>query len=168
MKASMIFFGLFISLFYLIGFGLLGFGIHNAIRSNKAARWPTAPGSIVNVAIDESSVDDGTTYEVKVDYVYELSNKVYTGSNLAFGYAASSGREAHEKIYHLLKNSKSVEVRYDPNDPGSSVLSYGTHRSIQFTLAFAVTWLLFVFGFTLIVWLSSRDDNVLMRNLLVQ
>lgn len=61
-----------------------------------------------------------------------------------------------------------MSVRYDPSSPSVSCLSFGLHRSIQITLAFAVTWLLFVFGFTLLFWLFSRRDGVLLNNLSVQ
>lgn len=169
MKAGGIFFILFISVFYLVGFGLLGYGIRSAVRSNAAADWPTAPGSIVNLALDSSTDSDGdTTYEVKVNYIYTIASKVYKGSTLALGYTSSSGKEAHEKIHQKLKNSQSVQVRYDPADPDSSVLSFGMHRSIQLTFAFALTWLAFVIGFTVLWWLGSRNDDVLMKNLLVQ
>jgi hypothetical protein len=66
------------------------------------------------------------------------------------------------------RDAKTVAVRYDPSDPSVSCLSFGLHRSIQITLAFAVTWLLFVTGFTLLYWLFSLRDDVLLDNLLVQ
>ena len=59
-------------------------------------------------------------------------------------------------------------MRYDPSDPSVSCLSFGLHRSIRVMLAFAVTWLLFVLGFTLLIWLSSGRDAVLLDNLSVQ
>jgi hypothetical protein len=57
---------------------------------------------------------------------------------------------------------------YDPADPAVSCLSYGLHRSILFVRAVAATWLLFVIGFTLLFWLGSRRDSVLLDNLAVQ
>ena len=168
MKAGGIFFILFISVFYLVGFGLLGYGIRSAIRSNAAASWPTTSGSVVDVELERREGNDaGTVYEVKVNYTYTINGMLLKGTTLAFGYAASSGLEAHEAIYEKLKNSQSVEVRYDPSDPTSSVLSYGMHLTIRFTLAFAITWLAFVIGFTVLWWLGTRNDDVLMQNLLV-
>ena len=59
-------------------------------------------------------------------------------------------------------------MRYDPADPSVSCLSFGLHRSITFMLAFALTWLLFVIGFTLLYWLFSQRDALLLDNLSVQ
>jgi hypothetical protein len=157
----------FFGLFYVVGFGMLGYGIWSAKRSTDAASWPTTEGSLTKVALDEHSDSDGTTYKVEVEYTYTVAGSAYSGSQLAFGYSGSSGREAHEEICAKLKSAKSVDVRYDPNDPASSALSFGIHRSIMFILVFALTWLAFIGGITLIWWLTYRGDDVLLQNLSV-
>jgi hypothetical protein len=160
-------FGLFMSVFYLVGFGILGYALWSAWRSTQAAAWPTTPGTIKELSLQENSDSEGTSYEVKVKYAYMVDGVAYEGSRLAFGYTASSGKQAHNQIHQKLKNAKTVAVRYDPSDPSVSCLSFGMHRSIQIGLAVAFTWLAFVFGFTLIWWMLSRDDNVLLNNLSV-
>jgi hypothetical protein len=168
MKVEIGCFSLFIGVFFAVGFGLLGYGLWSARRSTQAGTWPTAPATITSLEIRENSDSDGTTYEVKVVYAYTVDGVSYEGSRLAFGYGGSSGREAHEEIHRKLKEAKTVAARYNPSKPSVSCLSFGLHRSIQITLAFAVTWLLFVIGFTLLFWLFSRRDGVLLENLLVQ
>jgi hypothetical protein len=164
----MSFFIVFISVFYLVGFGILGYGVWSARRSTQAANWPTTPGTITQLSIQENSNADGSTCEVKVQYTYTVDGIAYEGSRLAFGYSGSSGKEAHDEIHRKLKEAKGVTVRYDPSDPSVSCLSFGLHRTIQIMLAFAVTWLAFVFGFTVLWWLFSCSDTVLLDNLLVQ
>jgi hypothetical protein len=161
-------FAVFISVFYAVGFFLLGYGLWSAQRSTQAATWPTSPARITSLEVHEKSDGDGTTYEVKVQYTYSVDGMDYEGSRLAFGYTASSGREVHDEIHRKLKEARTVAVRYDPSDPSVSCLSFGLHRSIQMTLAFAVTWLLFIIGITLLFWLFSRRDGVLLENLSVQ
>lgn len=160
-------FTVFISVFYTIGFSLLGYAVWNAWRSTLAATWPTTSGTIKQLSVDEHSHADGTIYKVNVQYTYTVGGVAYEGSRLAYGYGGSSGREAHEEIHRKLKDAQAVAVRYDPSNPSASCLSYGLHRSIQMTLAFAVTWLVFVFGFTLLWWLFSHSDTVLLENLSV-
>ena len=159
------FFIAFISIFYAAGFGLLGYSLLSMKRSTEAAAWPSTVGTIVSCDLETNYDSDGDTYEVKVNYKYSVDGREMTNDVLAFGYSASSGQEAHEEILFKLKEADTLDVRYDPSDPQNSVLSYGFHRSIQFTLAFAVTWLLFVFGFTIIWWVASRGDHVLLQNL---
>ena len=57
---------------------------------------------------------------------------------------------------------------HTPNDPAVSTLSFGIHRSIQFMFVFAITWLAFVVGFTVIWWVASQSDDVLVRNIVVR
>lgn len=157
----------FLSVFYLIGFGMLGYGVWNARRSTQAASWPTTPGTIRQLSISEHFDDEGTTYEVKVQYTYTVNGVTHEGSRLAFGYVASGGKKIHDDIYQKLKGVRTVAVRYDPSDPSVSCLSFGLHRSIQLMLAFAITWLAFIFGLTLFMWLFSRGDGVLLDNLAI-
>jgi hypothetical protein len=168
MKANMTFFMIFMSLFYVVGFCLLGYALWSIKKSTEAGTWPTTPGTLKSAEIKSSSDSDGTTYEVKVAYSYKIGGQEYNGERLAYGYGGSSGREAHAEILEKLKAAKVIEVRYDPSDFATSTLSYGVHRSIQLMLAFAVTWLLFVFGFTMIWWLASGGDSVLLNNLSVR
>jgi len=155
----------FISIFYVFGLGMLWYGIDSAKRSVEASNWPSVTGTITNLSLRENSDSDGTSYEVKVEYHYSVKGRRYTNSRLAFGYAGSSGRQAHQDILNKLERASSVKVRYNPQHPATSTLSFGIHRSIKFILAFAIVWLTFVFGFTLIWWLSSQPDDVLLKNM---
>ena len=168
MRGEMWFFVAFISIFYAVGFGLLGYSVICLKRSTDAAAWPTVPGRLTNCELNCDHDTDGDTFQVQVRYEYAVAGKDLSNDVLAIGYSASSGKSVHQEIFDRLDAADTVQVRYDPADPGNSVLSYGVHRSIQFLLAFAITWLLFVIGFTVLWWLSSRGDVVLLRNLVTQ
>lgn len=163
----MLFFSLFISVFYIVGFFMIYQGVKSYYESTAAAKWPVTIGEVQSCDIDVDRDSDGNSYKVIVSYVYQVNGKEYTHDKLAFGYAGSSGRDSHEEIMHKIQSEDRVEVRYDPNDPQNAVLSYGFHRSIQLFLVFGVTWLLFVFGFTMLFVLFSKSDTVLLENLRV-
>jgi hypothetical protein len=158
----------FLSIFYLIGFFVLGCGVFNAWRSTLARTWPTTRGRVTELALKENSDSDRSTYAVQVRYAYTVDGVAYEGSRLAFGYGASSDRAAHDEIYQKLKGARSVSVRYDPANPVVSCLSFGLHRSIRSTFLFSIIWLGFTFGFTCLCWLCSGSDDVLLRNLSIQ
>lgn len=168
MRKEMWFFVIFISVFYCVGFGLVGYALISVKRSTDAAAWPTVTGALEICRLDSNIDSDGDTHEVKVTYRYTVDGSAFTNDVLAFGYTASSGEEAHQEIFDRLNGASEVQVRYDPANPQNSVLSCGIHRSIQFTLAFAITWLLFVMGFSLLWWVAERGDDVLLRNLITQ
>jgi hypothetical protein len=158
-------FGLFLLVFYGAGIAMLGYCLWAAWRSSQAASWPTVPGLLTRVELQERQDDEGTTYEVKVAYTYSVAGKAYAGNRLAFGYGGSSGCESHRQILDRLKAAETVDVRYNPANPAMSTLSYGWHRSLRFGMAFAFTWIAFTAGFTLIVWIASQPDTVLLDHL---
>lgn len=164
MKETIIF-SLFISIFYIVGFGILFYGFKNLKNSTAAKNWPTTKGKIESCSIEENSDSDGTTYKVVADYSYQVNSINYQNNQIAFGYSSSSGEEAHLEIFNKIKKAKLINVRFEPSNPGNSVLSFGFHRSIQLTFAFAITWLAFVFGFTLLFYIFSRSDTTLLDNL---
>jgi len=164
----MIFFVPFISIFFAVGFGMLGYGLWSTYRSLQAANWPKVTGILTSVEIKDKTDNDGTTYNVEVEYTYAVAGIEYHGSRLAFGYAGSSTWKTHNEIYQKLMGAKTVEVRYNPSDPATSTLSFGVHRSHQLLLTFAVTWLAFVSGFALLWWLISASDNTLLENIVVK
>ncbi len=162
---STIGFTLFIALFFAVGFAILGYGIRSLILSNTAKTWPTAEGHVETCKVTESSDSDGTTYQVEVQYNYEVAGIRYTGNRIAFGYVGSSGRAAHQEIADRLSAAKTVRVRYDPANPWQAVLSYGLNRSTIFFLVFGATWLLFVIGFTALFITSSLSDTGILTTL---
>jgi hypothetical protein len=159
----------FIGMICVIGFATLAHGLWNARQSMRAAKWPTVPATITQLEVEEkSSNDDPTYYVVKLQYQYVVGDVGYTSSRIAFGYAEDSNQAAHAEIYRRLKDAKTVAARYNPSAPSQSCLSYGLHRSVVYTLASGVAVLLFVVGFTLLVWLINSSDRELLNNLVVE
>lgn len=159
---------LFFSLFFAVGIGLLAYAGYSAMRSKEAGTWPVAEGRLLSADLKSNSDSEGsTTYQVKVSYQYAVDGMTYTGDRLAFGYGGSSGQSAHQDILDKLRSGETVEVRYSPTDPQVSALSFGFHRSMQFMVAFGVTWLLFTSGMAFMFWLFSKPDQVLLNNLIV-
>ena len=167
MRIFMWFLAAILSVFFLIGLGMLGYGLVSAQRSLQAGSWPTVPGTVEECELSQrSDGEGGRRYIVKAKYRYEVAGKAYAGERIAYGYSASGRREGHADLLKRLEKCEAVDVRYDPAAPENSVLSFGMHRSIWFTLIFAITWLAFVSGFGLLWWLSMGQDNVLLRNLM--
>ncbi len=169
MKNGMILFALFIGLFFAVGFGLLGYGGFSYYQGRRSLSWPQVPANISKCKIEENSDGDGTTWKVKVLYDYSVEGVSYSGDRIAYGYGGSSTREEHKAIHDKLINANAVFVKYDPADPNKSVLAAGFDRSTFLTIAFAITWLLFTTGFT-ILWVSSsgKDSKLLQQIQVIQ
>jgi hypothetical protein len=160
-------FAIFMSVLNLAGICLLGGALWTVWHAARSANWPTTPGLVTDLTLKENADASGTTYEVHVEYSYTVEGTDYRASRLGFGYWASNDQEVHSKIYEKLKAARTVDVRYDPADPAISVLSFGLHPSVWLILSFAITWLAFVAGFSLIIWWASCSDNLWVQNLSV-
>ena len=159
-------FTLFISVFFAVGFGILGYALYTLRASKVAGTWPTTQGKVLRCEIKEGSDSDGgRTYETKVEYSYTVAGSNYKGTRIAFGYSGSSGRKAHQEIADRLTGVKTVTVRYDPGDASKAVLSYGINRSTVVMLIFGATWTLFVTGFTVLWIMMSRSDTGVLSTL---
>lgn len=167
MKKMPIFFLIFISIFFAVGFFVLGSSLKSLNRALAAKNWHTTTATLDDVQFITDNDSDGTAYSVDVKYSYVIGHQRYQGNNLSFGYSASSGSTAHYEIYEKLKSAKQVQVRYNPDDPNQSTLTYGANRSHFISIAFGVTWLLFVTGFTVLFLLFGQSDTGLLKNLII-
>jgi len=158
---------LFAAVFVFVGVFLLASAISGLLKATKASAWPTVPAVLQSVDLKQESDSDGTVYQAAVSYSYRVSGSTYTGTTVSFGYMATSGKEAHQEIFKKLKSAKIVEARYNPGDPGESCLAYGISRSHQIHMAFAVTWVLFVFGFFATTFLFGQSDSRLLNRIVV-
>lgn len=162
MKSHGMGFTIFISIFFSIGFGLLGYGVHSFHRGRQALSWPAVEGRLLECRLEENSDSEGATWEVQVRYSYSVADREFEGKRVAFGYSGSSTYEDHKGIYEKLQSGSRVMVHYKPSNPSDSVLAAGFNRSTFLILVFAVTWLLLTTGFT-VLWTTSsgRDARIL-------
>lgn len=158
MKLQVMGFTIFISLFFIVGFGLLGFGVNSLYRGRQALSWPSVEGRLLECRLHENSGSDSNTWEVKVRYSYSVAGQKLEGNRVAFGYSGSSTHEEHQGIYEKLTSGSGVMVHYKPDNPSDSVLAAGFNRSTLIILTFAITWLLFTTGFTFMWTASSGQD----------
>jgi hypothetical protein len=162
MKRHGIGFTIFISIFFVLGFGQLGDGVHSFYRGRQALSWPTVVGRLLECRLHENPDGDSTTWEVKVRYSYAVAGREFEGKRVAFGYSGSGNQKEEKEICEKLQSGSRVMVHYQPSDPRDSVLAAGFNRSTFMILAFAVTSLLFTTGCTVLAISSSgRDTRIL-------
>ena len=151
------FFIVFISIFFLIGFGVFGWGLLSLYRGHSAKAWPTTRGEILESRIHESRDSDGSMWETKVKYRYVCNGREFEGTRITFGYSGSDEEEEHRRIHEKLPPGSGVRVWYQPNQPANAVLAVGFHRHTYVALLFGAVWLLFTAGFTALVASDSMS-----------
>lgn len=158
---------LFIGLFVLIGVAILLFAMRSLTLAKQAESWPTAQGQITDRSFDVDTDEDGTSYRTKLSYAYSVGGQSYANEKIAFGYAGSSARDFHRKIYDALPVGTSLAVRYDPDNPERAVLSHGMNKSILFLLIFGAIWTVFSLGIGSLFFLMGEGSNNLLANMII-
>jgi hypothetical protein len=99
--------------------------LDNAARSKE---WPTVVGVVERSEVVTRRDKDGTMYSADVAYKYEVDQREYRSSNVSFGggFSSSSSGWAN-KLVNRYPVGKEIDVHYDPEEPGNSVLEPGTN-----------------------------------------
>lgn len=93
--------------------------------SSASLEWPRVSGLVVHSDLTnrraESGNVDGTGPKVDVSYEYVVDNKVYRNNVVRFDQQLLSSHRK-EILVASYPAGKRVDVFYDPDDPGESVL----------------------------------------------
>lgn len=113
---SVIFFLLIGAVSMLAGFRMLAAGL-------KVRRWPVVPGRIIERGIGPATTTGasrpGRYFEPRVKYAYEVGGRTFVGRRIGLATAAYDEEKA-ARMAHGLPDT--VEVHYDPRDPGNACL----------------------------------------------
>lgn len=114
--------------------------VHTAWTGTTDARdseaWPTVSGSVIESYVDIDEKSDGAdSYDPVVRYTYSVDDEDFEGSRVAFGQHDAGDRGGVERTVARYPVGEPVDVAYDPEDPGRSVLEpgeEGANTAIQF------------------------------------
>ncbi len=104
------------------------------LRSLAARNWPQAPCTIVSSRVIEHPGDDGSTYEISIQYEYEFEGRAYTSSRYSFFDIASSGRSGKERVVARYPPGSRTTCYVDPQNPERAVLDPGLRPEAAFGL----------------------------------
>lgn len=121
-----------VMLVYLVGVAVIAavwfFHFRTVRKASMAAGWPTAPATIQASSVRENIETDAegdteTAYYPNVHYSYAVDGQTYTGDRIEFGGKPRFARlSAAEAVCDRYPHGATVPVRYNPDQPGESVL----------------------------------------------
>jgi hypothetical protein len=131
-----------LALFMLIGVGLSCWGLIVLANARASAGWTAVEGVIVSSALEhDRDAEGGDSWEPKVTYEYPAGGRQQVGVTINFGENSYDDQEEAQAILDRYPTGQAVQVYYDPDAPGRSVLEPGVSSRSYFFLA---TGLLFV------------------------
>ncbi len=149
-----------VAIFLLVGGGLSWWGWNILQDARASASWPTVDGRVTRSEVTESTdADGGDSYSPEVTYEYQVNNRSYENSTIKFGENSYSSRRRAEEIAATYPVGQRVNVSYDPNEPGQSVLEPGVTGGSYIVLGIGA---LFV-AVSLIILIIAPIASVLRR-----
>jgi hypothetical protein len=114
--------------------------------------WGTAEGEVISSRVIVSTDSEGDdTYRPEVNYFYYVGDDRYTGNRLYFGNSiSSSGGGAQDKV-NEYSPGRAINVRYDPDNPGDSVVERRLSLPLIIFAVIGIGGLLATFIFTAII-----------------
>jgi len=114
-------------IFALIGY-FVAFHAGKPILDNarRSTEWPSVPGVVQRSKVATSTSDGKTMYKADVVYKYQVGDRDYQCSTVAFGgdFSSSDSSWAHA-VRDKYPAGSEVEVFYQPEEPANAVLEPG-------------------------------------------
>src|SRR3954447_17143601 len=113
--------------------------------ASASLRWPTASGRVTHCDVIEEIVEEKTEhdnrpttsklvhrYQVDLRYAYRVGKRDFIGTEVDWNGTMISGlREVAEEAAAKYRPGKSVQVYYDPDQPGQAVLEPASRRGAR-------------------------------------
>lgn len=120
--------------------------ISSLAETRAASRWPTAQGTVVSSRAESRRVltqtggsQTMTVWSPLVEYRYQVGERSYHGSRVAFGPEVAGARDLAEQTVQRYPAGVTVSVHYDPSNP--------SHATLETAMAFRWVALLVPIGF---------------------
>ena len=126
----------------LVGAWMIFSSIRTRRDAERAATWPTAPGTVTSAEMqihrshNSRTHTTTTTYEPRVEYTYTVMGTPYSGKRVCFGLRSF----AHDKAQAILDRypaGQAVPVYYNTENPADSVLDLAAPNTTT-TLVFGI------------------------------
>jgi hypothetical protein len=97
-----------------------------ADEAEASNSWPKTEGVIIHSSIEKNRSSKGkATYSADIRYEFYVNDTLFEGSRVSFGNVSTSDSEDAKKKLRKYPLQKKVDVYYDPEFPGESVLIKG-------------------------------------------
>jgi hypothetical protein len=102
-----------------------GIWVVSMIWQAGSAHYASTEGTIVDSRVEVNSDSEGTSYEAKVSYDYQVAGRVYRGERISYSMRFTGGHKAAGDTVRRYAAGKRVRVYYSPPQPAAAVLEPG-------------------------------------------
>lgn len=149
-----------------VGVLIIVYGQYKIGQARASVHWPVVPGTMITSQIKSHTDDEGhVSYYADIDYVYTVQGKEYHSYVVVLGgheYSAS-------QVVGRYPVGETVDVAYDPDKPGRSVLEPGVESRGPLTTGISMILGSLIMG-TLLNFLlrrSMKEEKNLLDKILI-
>jgi hypothetical protein len=125
----------------------------NTVRQLWALGYEVADGDVRSSRVTAHSDDEGTSYDVEIEYGYRVGDAMFTGTRVR--YVPMWGQGAAAEFVAAHAPGTRIAVYYDPGDPADAVLLPGVGGQELFVPLFLLPFNLVMAG----LWASLRQGG---------
>jgi Protein of unknown function (DUF3592) len=150
-------------IFFPIAAFIGGKALFDMWSARASTRWRVTQGRVTDTKIEEQEYTRRAwigyeayhEYLPKVTYTYEAAGSTYTNDLTAFSIGESESRAEAERVLRPYTKGAPVRVRYDPDDPATSVLQSTGAWALK-ALGVAVGMVTTPFWLTIMIMMTHR------------
>ena len=121
------------SCFILVGIGLSAFLVLKISKALSSTKWPSVIGQLDSADLklvvyrgrDGGSADEASALVVDFSYKYSVEGRDYDGKRVTYSDAINKTVGSLKRLQERYLGKNQIQVYYDPNQPGESVLIPG-------------------------------------------
>lgn len=110
----------------------------------QSSRWPTTPGTLLEVEDQDLSGPEDTYHRIRVRYTYVVEGVCHEGTSIHPGYVGGSRYStAHSALLAVLQPGQQYRIHYNRSRPDESTLAAGLHLPSMLPLLIGIQLVLF-------------------------
>lgn len=132
-RAVLLLLAVFWSAITLLAIGALSW---SAVKSFRAAAYPTSPGTVIASSLKISSGRHGPMYGAEVRFRFQVAGQTYESGEYRYNSPRSSDSTYANSILAQFPVGAAVTVHYNPANPNDAVLQTGIDGTTRFFVFF--------------------------------
>lgn len=131
----------FISVFALVGLGIMAFGISGVLDGSNSTSWPMVRGEVIKSEyVITKATQNSFRTEAQLRYRYNAVGNELESDRIGFNYSGSGSPGENRQLTNEYPVGSEVDVYYDPEDPKEALLRPGVAWEAWLFIAFGAVF----------------------------
>ncbi len=117
---------LIVGILFLLASAVAGWAcLRNFSMAQASINWLKTSGKIIRSELQDLSIGKRENFRASVEYTYTVGGVIHRGTRIRFADVTGSAADKQRETVEQYPVNATVDVYYDPKDPGQAVLESG-------------------------------------------